>query len=101
MDAVAPTRTRLAMAAAIVAVMLCIACVCMGVAFAFAAMSGFDGGDPTAGRLVGLAAAISAVALYLGTGPTAYLISRRRWTIATPIGIAALAAVAIVVASIT
>ena len=100
MDDVAPTRSRLTLAAAVVAVMLCLACVAIGVYFV-SGMAGFDGEDPTAGRLVGQAALVGAVALYLGTGPTAWVISRRRWTFATPIGVAALAAMAIVVASAT
>jgi len=99
MDAVQPTRSRLIVAAALVAVMLSLACV--GVGAFFGSELDFDGEASAAGRLVGRGALVSAVALYLGTGPCAWLISRRRWTIATPIGVAVLAAVAVGVASST
>jgi hypothetical protein len=49
-----------------------------------APMAGFDEGDD-AGSSVGALALVAAVLLYLGSGPVAYLIARRRWLLTLPL----------------
>lgn len=62
-------------------------------------MVGFDSGDPNAGDQLGRVAFVAAIVLFLGTGPVAYLISRRRALLGLPLLVAATYAVAVGVAA--
>jgi hypothetical protein len=74
----------LAAAFGAVVVMWIAACFAVGVALT-APMAGFDNGDTDAGRPLELVAFTAAVLLFLGSGPVAWMISGRRWTVTVPL----------------
>ena len=47
--------------------------------------TGFDRGDPDAGAAIGAIGLVSAALLFVGGGPVAFMLSRRRWTLLLPL----------------
>lgn len=85
-----------------------VACAAMWVAASFAVAVwltswsiGFDSGNPEAGDTIGVVALGVAAVLFVGGGPVAFVLSRRRWTLLLPVIGLAVWAVGIGVAAIT
>jgi hypothetical protein len=85
-----------------------VAVVCMWIAAWFAVvvglvapMRGFESGDPESGELLSRVAFAGAVLLFLTSGPVGYWISRRRWTLLSPLALVAVAAVGVLIAGAT
>jgi hypothetical protein len=85
-----PSTLRVVAGLVAAAAMVVAACVCIGLMFAalFDRVDMNNVNEPGDGSLalaLAIVALLTAVGLFAGTGPVAYLISRRRWTLALPL----------------